>query len=145
MTTRAVISKLAAPFRWLFGAPSPPIPLRIIAWWELRRIPYNIIVGGYGVICLIISFVCITTSGTLQPGEDAEEPLALLFAPFAINFCYTAGWIVDAPLRFFFPGLSPRFTPLLFSLGLAFSLLIATLPAAYWGGYRLLQLLHVIR
>jgi hypothetical protein len=137
---------LLTPIRWIFAAPPEPITaLRVIGWWELRRIPYNIIVGGFGVICLIVFFTCIQASGTLQPGEDAEEPLALIFAPFAVNFCYTAGWLVDAPLRLLRRSLTPRFTPLLFAIGLGFSLFVVSLPAVYWAGYRVLQLLHVIR
>ena len=31
----------------------------------------------------------------LQPGEDAVEPMALLLAPFAMNLCYTAGWVAE--------------------------------------------------
>ncbi|MBI3028029.1 MAG: hypothetical protein HYY64_00745 [Candidatus Rokubacteria bacterium] len=60
-----------------------------MAWWEVRRIPFNLIVGVYGVVCLVAFFWAITTSGHLQPGEDAVEPLALLAAPFGINVLYT--------------------------------------------------------
>jgi hypothetical protein len=60
--------------RWLFAdSPNTPSPWRVIAWWELRRIPFNIIIGIYGVLCLIIFFFSILTSGHLQVGEDAVE------------------------------------------------------------------------
>jgi len=134
------------PIRWLFATPSEPVTaLRVIGWWELRRIPYNIIVGAFGILCLIIFFVSIEATGHLQPGEDAVEPMALCLAPFAVNFCYTAGWLLDAPLRLLRPSLSARLTPLLFALGVGFSLCVVSLPAVFWGGYRLLQLLHVLR
>jgi hypothetical protein len=58
---------------------------RVIAWWELRRIPFNIIIGAYGIACLAVFFWAITTSGRLSPGEDAVEPMALMAAPFVIN------------------------------------------------------------
>lgn len=134
------------PIRWLFSAPLEPVTaLRVVGWWELRRIPFNLIVGIVGVCAFAVFATSIYSAGVLQPGEDAVEPMALLLAPIAANICYTAGWLVDAPLRFVRPSLSPRFTPLLFRIGLGISLFITTLPAIIWGGYRLLHLLHVTR
>jgi hypothetical protein len=62
-----------------------------------------------------------------------------------INICYTAGWLVDVPVRYLMPALSARFTSRLFTLGLAFSLFVVSLPAVFWAGYRLLQLVHVVQ
>ena len=65
------------------------------------------------------------------------EPLALIaapiVAPIAINICYTAGWLLDAPLRLIFPTLNSRFTSWLFTLGFVFSVLLVSFPALYWG------------
>ena len=139
--------KLSNPaIKWLFASPREPVtPLRVVGWWELHRIPYNLIVAVFGVFSFAIFATSIYSSGHLQPGEDAVEPFALLLAPIAINIAYTAGWLVDAPLRLLRPTLSPGFTPLLFIVGLAFSLVVISIPAVLWGGYRLLQLLHVAR
>jgi hypothetical protein len=112
----------------------------VIAWWEVRRIPFNVIVGVYGAVCLVVFFWAITTSGHLRPGEDAVEPIALLAAPFGINLLYTLGWLVEGLARLLRPDLSPRFGPLLLKTGLALGLFLITLPAVLWGGYRLLQL-----
>ena len=112
---------------------------RVFAWWESRRLPFNLIVGAYGILCLAVFFAAITTSGHLQPGEDAVEPLALVAAPFVINMLYTLGWIVELTARSLEPGLSARFGPRLLKLGLGLSLFLITLPAALWSGYRLLQ------
>jgi hypothetical protein len=84
---------------------------RVIAWWELRRIPFNIIIGAYGIACLAVFFWAITTSGHLSPGEDAVEPMALMAAPFVINILYTLGWVVEIQLRVAYPSLSPQFAP----------------------------------
>ena len=119
--------------------------LRVVGWWELRRIPYNLVIGVFGVFSFAIFATSIYSSGHLQPGEDAVEPFALLLAPIAANIGYTAGWLVDAPLRFIRPTLSPGFTPVLFTIGLVFSLLVISAPAVLWGGYRLFQLLHIAR
>ncbi len=130
---------------WFFGSPQGPrSPWGVVAWWEIRRIPFNLIVGSYGVVCLVAFFWAITTSGHLQPGEDAVEPLALLAAPVGVNILYTLGWIVEVPTRLLVSDLTPRFGPLLLKLGLGLGLFLITLPAAFWVGYRLLQLARVV-
>src|SRR6185503_20909678 len=67
----------------------------IILWWELRRIPYNLIVGPTGLISLLLFYFFISRTNALKPGEDAVEPIALLAAPVVMNICYTAGWVVE--------------------------------------------------
>jgi hypothetical protein len=110
----------------------------VILWWEIRRIPFNIIVGAYGLFCFTIYAWAITTSGVLEPGEDVVEPLGLMAAPFGINLLCTLGWAVELPARTLFPDLPVG--PLLLRAGLALGLFLITLPAASWVGYRLLQL-----
>jgi hypothetical protein len=134
--------------RWLITPPEEPTsPRDVIAWWERRRLIYNLVIGAIAVICFVVYYISITTTGVLEPGEDALEPLALMAAPLMfilINVCYTAGWLLDAPVRLFIPSLSSRFTLWLFILGFAFSLLVVSFPAVYWGAYRCLQLLHAL-
>lgn len=129
---------------WLFASPQGPHGAwSVVVWWEARRIPFNVIISMYGTLCLVIYFWAIATSGHLQPGEDAVEPIALLVAPFAVNMLYTLGWLVEVPTRILVPVLSPRFGPLLLKVGLGLGLFLITLPAAYWVGYRLPQLAGV--
>lgn len=132
--TTAILMKVAA---WPFRPPHPPITwTRTILWWELRRIPYNILVGFCAIVSLVVFFLAIAGSGALAPGEDAVEPLgllaALILAPIAINICYTLGWIVELILRGISPTLSPHFGPILLAAGLAFSCLVVALPALFW-------------
>lgn len=129
---------------WLFTNPQEPGSLwRVIAWWELRRLPFNIIVGAYGALGFVIFLWAITTSGHLQPGEDAVEPIALLAAPFVVNLLYTLGWLVEVSARHLVPGLSSGFGPMLLKLGFGLGLFLITIPGVFWGGYRLLQLVGV--
>lgn len=131
---------------WLFTAPGEPLtPRGIIGWWERRRIPFNAILGIIGFIALLLFTTSIESAGVLQPGEDAVEPVAIVVVPLIANAAYTGGWLLDCPLRIIRPQLSPRFTPRLFRLGLLFSVFVVTFPALLWGGYRLLQLLHLLR
>jgi hypothetical protein len=135
--------------RRLFSAPAEPTsPSDAIAWWERRRLAYNALIGATAIVSFLIYCLSITSTGVLQPGEDIIEPIALMAAPMVvilINICYTAGWLVDAPLRLFFPSVSSRFTLLLFELGLSFSLIVVSLPAVFWSSYRLLQVIRVIQ
>jgi len=129
---------------WLFTVPETERTLgSVIAWWELRRTPYNLIVGSAGFVSLVIFFISIVSANVLEPGEDAVEPLAIMFAPIAVNICYTAGWVVENVLWLVWPSKRHIWGPLLFKIGLGFSLFMVTLPALFWGGFRLLQVLGI--
>jgi hypothetical protein len=131
---------------WLFSRHDPsPTPWKVIVWWEIRRIPFNIIIGLYGFVCLIIFLMAIGTSGRLQAGEDAVEPIGLLFAPFAINALYTLGWLVEIPARLLTPGLSARLGPVLLGVGIGAGFILISIPAVFWVGVRMLQLAGIVR
>ena len=117
----------------IFSNPEGPRPWwKVIAWWEIRRIPYNIIVGVVGFISLMLFFLFIDLAHELKPGEDAVEPMALFAAPILLNICYTAGWICELFLRLVWREKSPVVGPTLFKLGLSASLFAAVLPALMW-------------
>ena len=124
---------------WLFFVPEGYRSLRdIVFWWEVRRAPYNLIVGGVGLCSLILFFVLIEVSGKLKLGEDAVEPLSLLVAPFVMNICYTAGWVVEALLGNVWSTYDEPLGPRLLKYGLGLSLAAVLLPSAAWAFYLLL-------
>lgn len=135
----------ASAIRWLFTPPPTPTPGRAILWWELRRIPVNLLIGLYGILCLLIFFAAIHHAHLLQPGEDAIEPIAIVLAPIAFNLCYTLGWLVEAPARVLAPRLTPKLGPRLLLIGLAFSLLVISLPAVFWLGYACVQAMGLLK
>lgn len=104
----------------------------VIVWWEVRRIPYNLLVGVWGTICLLIYCYSIDASGHLEAGEDAIEPLLLPVLVVAVNLCYTIGWPVEIMLRKLHPDLGPTLGKRLFHAGSMFSLLVISLPALIW-------------
>lgn len=101
------------------------------------------IIGFLGICSYVIFSIRI--AGFLKPGEDAEEPLALLFAPIAVNICYTAGWIVDGILRLSLPSATPQLSPSLFKAGLAFSAFVVSIPAIFWSVYSLFHFRQLLR
>jgi hypothetical protein len=133
-------------YSWLFAVPKDlPSWWRVIVWWEIRRIPFNLIIAVYGLLCLMIFFWAITSSGHLEPGEDAVEPMALIAAPFIVNICYTTGWFVELAARMMIPSLSTRFSSALLKIGIGFSLFVISIPAMLWLGYRLLQVIDILQ
>ena len=120
-------------FTWFFSIhEEPPSWFKVIIWWEIRRIPYNLIIGVVGFISLLLFFLFIHLAQELKPGEDAIEPLALLAAPFIINLCYTAGWPVELFLRLFHHETRTMIGPILLQLGVLLSLVVVLLPSAIW-------------
>jgi hypothetical protein len=102
-------------------------------WWEVRRIPYNILIGIYGFLSLLLFYFFIQSSGKLEPGEDAVEPMAIFVAPIVINLAYTAGWVVELILRLVFSVKSRIVGPILLKIGVVFSLVVVSLPSIVWG------------
>ena len=137
-----IVAAIRAPFRWLFAPQRRPGVWQSIVWWEVRRVPVNVLIWVYGVFCLTAFFWAITSSDVLQPGEDAVEPLAIIIAPVFFNLCYTLGWLVELPARLVNPNLSPRFGPLLMRLGLGVSFFLISCSAVFWVAYRSLEFLR---
>ena len=109
--------------------------LRVILWWEQRRLPYNLIVGFVGVCSLVFFGLAIWQSGVLKLGEDAVEPLALFAAPIFVNIAYTAGWITEIAVRRLWPGKTTPIGPALLRIGLVFSIGLELIPSVAWGIY----------
>lgn len=115
------ISQMMKP---LFTAPSyefRTIP-SIIAWWESRRIAYNIIVGTAGCVTGFFMHVLgFASINSLIGGAIAYGIMA--------NICYTSGWMAELTARWLWKEKAENFGPILLSLGLIFSVLLTLLPA----------------
>ena len=57
----------------------------IVIWWEIRRIPYNIMMYGVGILSFYIGFVTI--------------PLIYLLIGLLLNVIYTFGWGMELIMR----------------------------------------------
>lgn len=118
--------------RRLFAIPPEPRSwLSIVGWWELRRIPYNLIIFAFGAIGLTIFGFFDYLYFRVHPSEiDHWVPLlSVLGGAFGANFFYTGGWIAELLARALWHDRARYFGPITFSLGLFFSCALCFLPA----------------
>ena len=127
---------------------SPASAWQVIGWWELRRIPYNLIVACAGVLtCTFVAIVALASS--ILFGKDFGLPnppifgIILIFVyAIAANMCYTAGWMTELIMRTMWPRGTDKFATWTFSLGVIFSVIVTLLPCVVIGGSGAIQLWH---
>ena len=109
--------------------PEPPLvrtPMRLLRWWESRRLTYNVVVGASGLITLgVIEAV------SLVFGDHLSVPW-LLIAAYGVlaNVAYSFGWMVEAAVQKWLERDTYGLGPALFRHGLVFSVGLTLFPAA---------------
>ncbi len=126
---------MSAIVEYLFPAPARRSAAGIAAWWEARRLGYNVIVGLVG----LVSFGWTHLMLALPPTRaGAEIPVAgvIVFGVLA-NVFYTTGPIVEYAVERLSRGRVLPLGPMLYRMGLTFSVGLALMPAAVscldWG------------
>jgi len=122
-----------------------------IGWWEMRRIPFNLIVGIAGI--LSITVVCFVGLGShfLFDGDFAIPPpllaaFGVLLYGIAANLFFTGGWLAELIVRKIWPVEADRFSTLSFSLGLIFSVVVTLTPAIVFAAAGIFGLIgHLLR
>lgn len=105
-----------------------------IAWWEVRRIPYNFIVGMTGVLsgalCFVTGILCEHFLGDPIGIPDPPFIAILAVAAYGVmaNLCYTGGWMAELLVRKIWPEQASAFGKISFFLGLIFSILLTLVP-----------------
>lgn len=100
---------------------APDTAMDIVGWWEKRRLPFNMVVVGTGLV------------GFLVLGVKIREPMAFvtgcIFYLFMANAAYTAGWVSELLLHHYSRGRwsIARHRQLLYGLGMLGSLLLTLL------------------
>ena len=131
---------------------SDPDIWKTIAWWEARRIPYNLLVGATGLVssamCLITGILCEHFLG--DPIGIPDPPVFALLgvAVYGImaNLCYTGGWVAELLVQKIWPAKGNDFGRISFFLGLGFSILLTVTPAILIATIGALSLLgHFLR
>jgi hypothetical protein len=110
-------------------------PAHVVAWWELRRLPYNIIVGATSLLTLSVFFAVAwgcELSGGLPLGQP-KPPLLVIIAIAAYwivtNVFYTFGWILELLVARVWHVSTPVFGPIVFTLFTAISVVVTLIPA----------------
>jgi len=117
---------------YLYPSPAPRRTSSIIRWWEQRRLAYNALVGGTGLVTLAV----ISTVMTLPPfNESGLPPIeGILIYGVGANVMFTLGWVVEATAtRLFGHDLLP-IGPALHRMGLTFALGLTIFPAFLFSG-----------
>jgi len=94
--------------------------LSAFAWWEKRRLFYNLAVGITGLMCLLLNPFLFT------------YPLGILIYGILANLCYSLGFFIELVTKYYFKS-KMDFTEkrkMLFILGVISSILL-TIGIAY--------------
>ena len=113
----------------LFPAPDyRRTTLSLLQWWESRRLLYNGIVGGTGLLTAGV----VELFALLPPAQPhMGVPLAGVLAwGIAANVFYSLGWVVEASMERVWKREAPLIGPVLFRQGVAFSIGLTLLPMA---------------
>jgi hypothetical protein len=101
-------------------------PLRVIRWWESRRLMYNALVGAVGLVTLAYVYAV----ELLVLGHIAGPPWQAVVAyGLVANVFYTLGWVVENIVERWLKRPLYGIGPALFRHGLVFSLGLTVLPA----------------
>ena len=120
---------------FLYAPPAPRTVPGIIKWWESRRLQYNFIVGGTGVV----SLAAIRVLSSLPPDPlhipDIWQPI-VAYGVLA-NLCYLLGPMGEIAVEKLGRGKILPTGPGFFRMGLTFSVGLTLLPtllfAVDWG------------
>jgi len=116
---------LSALTEFLFPAPAPRTAGGIIAWWENRRLAYNLAVGAAGVVTVTaVSIVESLMTGNLQV---VPWPFLVLFGVGA-NVMYLLGPLIEILIDRVWGRTVLPIGPSLYRMGLTFSVGLALFP-----------------
>jgi hypothetical protein len=102
-------------------------PLTLLRWWEARRLTYNLLVGGAGLVTLAV--VGLVSLLPPRPALPAGFPwLGVVVYGVLANVCYSLGWLVEMAMRALWRNEAPHAGPALFRQGLSFSIGLTLLP-----------------
>lgn len=120
----------------------------IIAWWEMRRIPFNLIVGSAGVVSSVImlatGFVTERFAGEAIgiPNPPGFALIAAIAYGAMANVCFTGGWILELISRRVWEKRTEAFGEIAFAWGTLCSIVLTLIPAALtvaFGSFKLLE------
>jgi hypothetical protein len=114
---------------------------RVILWWELRRLPYNLLLLVVGLAALAgMEWLVGPVTQASSDAPQLETGLTIFVFGFMANICYTLGWIVELLGRRTDPESARRRARWMFQAGLLSSCFLTSLPfwfgLVYWFAHR---------
>ena len=105
----------------------------LFAWWESRRVAYNAIVGGAG----LVTFATLQLISFLPPHLPLQVPWQVVVAyGIGANVCYSFGYLMEWLLDRWWGDEVAPVGPTLFRHCLVFSVGLTVLPIGIaWVGY----------
>jgi len=111
--------------------------VKVILWWEFRRLLYNFLLIIFGIFALtILSFIVKDLWSFFSPPIFFLMWTGLFL--FLANIFYTSGWIFQLITRNSSNKFINRIRPKVFIYGLIFSFCIELIPCILTGGYTLI-------
>ena len=137
----------------LFGRKQPIDGVwEIIKWWEVRRIPFNLIVGVTGLLSgtmvFGVAFVAerVTGEATGWPDPPMFIFLAVIAYGIMANVCYTGGWVMELLASRVWGDRAEAMGEISFTLGMLFSVALTLLPAVVIVGLDTISIIaHVLK
>jgi len=103
-------------------------PWDAVTWWEIRRIPFNLLILAVGLVSGFI--VALIGSHVFKLDQDLGSPfIAVAIYAVAANLCYTLGWITELLWTWGNTAQTSAIRPKVFRAGLVFSASLTLLPA----------------
>jgi hypothetical protein len=109
---------------FLFPAPAERSVPGIVRWWESRRLPYNLVVGGSGLVTLAV----IGVVSALMPGPKPDLAGLVVGYGIAANVCYLLGPLLEIGAQKIWGRTVLPIGPALYRMGLTFSVGLTLLP-----------------
>jgi len=102
-------------------------PFTLFRWWEARRLTYNLIVGGAGLVTLTVVGL-VSLLPPQQPLFPGFPWLGVVVYGVLANVCYSCGWLAELGMRALWRDEAPFAGPAMFRQGLSFAVGLTLLP-----------------
>ncbi|WP_420636418.1 hypothetical protein [Candidatus Palauibacter sp.] len=113
---------------FLYPAPARRRVGAIIGWWEKRRLPYNLTIGGTGFVTVTIGSLIMGLNGDFEPLFWVRSGIFWLVAA---NVSYTLGPIAEIALQKLFGRKLFPAGPLLFRAAVTVAVGVTLLPIIF--------------